>query len=362
MHQPASSGAETIVGGWNLVSSPGLFCHWHLNGRPSLIAALVDHGADVLLEEFYCSPDFRAWFLERVTGTSGEGRLSLPGESLEVTGTSFECGMARCGAHGARPFVHSRLTATLDDQGRVTSWTDRLAAQSVVTGTAFETALVKNGVDTQNTEGAEDVPYAIPNVRVDIHQTKYGVPVRWWRSVGHSFNAFAVEVFIDELAHAAGKDPYQFRRDLLKDKPRHLGVLDTAAKAAGWSSKPPKGIHRGIAVHESYGSFVAQVIDVSIGHNDVSIGHNKELNIHRVVSAIDCGIAINPDLVKAQMESTVIFGLSGALFQEVTLRNGVVEQNNFDDYPVLRMHQTPRIEPHIVESNENPSGVGEPGN
>lgn len=253
-----------------------------------------------------------------------------------------------------RPFVHARLSATLDDQGRVTSWSDRHAAQTIVTGTPFEPVLVRNGVDTQNTEGAEDMPYAVPNVRFEIHQPKSGVPGWWWRSVGHSFNAFIVETFIDELAHAAGMDPYQFRRDLLKGKPRHLGVLDAVAKASGWSAKPSVGLHRGIAVHESYGSFVAQVIEASVSAK-------RELLIHRVVMALDCGTVVNPDLVKAQMESAVVFGLSGALFQEITLKNGVVQQNNFDDYPVLRMHQTPKIEVHIVESHEPPTGCGEPG-
>ncbi len=253
-----------------------------------------------------------------------------------------------------RPFVHARLSATLDEQSRITSWTDRHAAQTIVTGTAFEASLVKDGVDTQNTEGAEDMPYAIPNVRFDIHQPKSGVPGWWWRSVGHSFNAFIVETFIDELAHAAGADPYQFRRDLLVHKPRHLGVLDAVAKASGWKTKPRAGVHRGIAVHESYGSFVAQVIEASVTEA-------KELTIHRVVMALDCGTVINPDLVKAQMESTIVFGLSGALFQEITLKNGVVEQSNYDDYPVLRMYQTPKIETHIVESREPPTGCGEPG-
>jgi isoquinoline 1-oxidoreductase subunit beta len=180
------------------------------------------------------------------------------------------------------------------------------------------------------------------------------VPVWWWRSVVHSFNAFAVESFIDELTHAAGADPYQFRRDLLTAKLRHLGVLDAVAQASGWSGRPPTGVHRGIAVHESYGSFVADVAEISVGAN-------KELVIHRIVCAVDCGLAVNPDLVKAQMESGNIFGLSAALLGEITVKDGVVEQSNFDDYPVLRVYQTPKIEVHIVDSHEPPSGVGEPG-
>jgi isoquinoline 1-oxidoreductase beta subunit len=253
-----------------------------------------------------------------------------------------------------RPAAACRLTAALDEQGRVISWTDRIAVQSVASGTPFESALVKDGIDSQSVEGAAELPYAIPNVLIDLHTTHYNVPVWWLRSVGHSFNAFAVETFIDDLAHAAGKDPYQFRRDLLRDKPRHLGVLDTVAKAAEWSRQLPEGVHRGIALHASYGSFVANVIEVSVGAN-------RELVIHRVVCAIDCGVAINPDLVKAQMESGIVFGLSAALFGEITLKGGVVEQSNFDDYPVLRMYQTPKIEVHLVESHEHPGGAGEPG-
>jgi isoquinoline 1-oxidoreductase subunit beta len=253
-----------------------------------------------------------------------------------------------------QPAAACRLTAGLDGQGRVISWTDRIAVQSVASGTPFESALVKDGIDSQSVEGAAELPYAIPNVLIDLHTTHYNVPVWWLRSVGHSFNAFAVETFIDDLAHTAGKDPYQFRRDLLQDKPRHLGVLDTVAKAAEWSRQLPEGVHRGIALHASYGSFVANVIEVSVGAN-------RELVIHRVVCAIDCGVAINPDLVKAQMESGIVFGLSAALFGEVTLKGGVVEQGNFDDYPVLRMYQTPKIEVHLVESHEHPGGAGEPG-
>jgi isoquinoline 1-oxidoreductase beta subunit len=253
-----------------------------------------------------------------------------------------------------RPAASCRLTAALDDQGRVVSWTDRIAVQSVASGTPFESVIVKDGIDSQSVEGAAELPYAIPNVLIDLHTTHYNVPVWWWRSVGHSFNAFAVETFIDELAHAASRDPYRFRRDLLKNKLRHLGVLDAVANAAEWSRKLPEGVHHGIAVHASFGSFVANVVEVSVGAN-------RALVIHRVVCAIDCGVAVNPDLVKAQMESGIVFGLSAALFGEITLKGGVVEQSNFDDYPVLRMYQTPKIEVHLVESHEHPGGVGEPG-
>ncbi|WP_226469405.1 xanthine dehydrogenase family protein molybdopterin-binding subunit [Luteimonas panaciterrae] len=260
--------------------------------------------------------------------------------------------------HGGfyRPFVHARLSATLDEHGRLSSWSDRHAAQAFLPGTPFEAAM-KNGIDPSNSEGAEDMPYAVPNMHFSIHQPKSDIPQWWWRSVGHSFNGFIVETFIDELAHAAGKDPYQFRRDHLKDDPKNtrlLGVLDVVTSAAGWDKPLPKGVHRGIAAHASYGSFAGQVIEVSVDAD-------KRLTVHRVVAVIDCGVVINPDLVRAQVESAVIFGLSGALFQEITLKDGVVEQNNYDDYPVLRMYQTPRIDVHLVNSDAPPSGCGEPG-
>ena len=253
-----------------------------------------------------------------------------------------------------RPAAYCRLSATLDDQGAITSWTDRIAVQSIATGTPMEGFIVKNGIDALSVEGAQDLPYAVPNVRVDLHTPRYQVPVLWMRSVGHSFNAFAVEAFLDEVAAAAGKDPCALRRELLKDKPRHLGVLDAVAKLARWEVKPAAGVHRGIVVHASYGSFVAHVVEASVAAD-------KALKIHKVWTAIDCGVAINADLIKAQMESAVVFGLSSALFGEITLKNGEVQQSNYDDYPVLRMHQTPPMETVIVRSFEPPGGVGEPG-
>jgi isoquinoline 1-oxidoreductase beta subunit len=252
-----------------------------------------------------------------------------------------------------RPASYCRLSATLDEQGQVTSWTDRIAVQSIGGGSIMEPFIVKDGIDSLSTEGAQDIPYAIPNVMVDLHTTHYQVPVLWMRSVGHSFNAYAVETFIDELAHAAGKDVYQFRRALLKDKPRHLGVLDAVAKACSWPQPAANGVHRGIVVHDSYGSFVAMAVEASVDKS-------RKLIVHKVFCAIDCGVVVNADLVRAQMESSVVFGLSSALFGEITLKNGVVEQSNFDDYPVLRMYQTPRIEVILVPSSAHPGGVGEP--
>jgi len=202
-------------------------------------------------------------------------------------------------------------------------------------------------------EGAENIPYSIPNLLVDLHSPRIGVPVLWWRSVGHSHTAFVVEGFLDEVAHAAGKDPFEFRRALLTDKPRHRGVLELAAQKAGWGKPLPSGRSRGIAVHESFGSFVAQVAEVSL--------EEGRPRVRRVVCAIDCGRTVNPLTIEAQMESGIAYGLSAALHGAITFKGGRVEQANFDDYPVLQMREMPRVEVHLVQSREKPGGVGEPG-
>jgi isoquinoline 1-oxidoreductase beta subunit len=188
---------------------------------------------------------------------------------------------------------------------------------------------------------------------VDLHTTQNGVPVLWWRSVGSTHTAFSTEVMINELAVAAGRDPVAFRRALLKDHPRHRAVLDLAAQKAGWGKPLPKGRWRGVAVHESFNSYVAEVVEISIAD-----GRPK---VERVVCAVDCGVAVNPDMVRAQMESGIIFGLSAALYGEITLDGGRVTQSNYHDYPILRINETPQIEVHIVPSQAKPTGVGEPG-
>jgi isoquinoline 1-oxidoreductase subunit beta len=178
--------------------------------------------------------------------------------------------------------------------------------------------------------------------------------VLWWRSVGHSHTAFVMESFLDELAHAAGKDPFKYRRDLLQKHPRHLKVLQTVADKAGWGKRLATGQGRGIAVHESFGSFIAQVAEVSLNTKG-------ELRVHRVVCAVDCGRIVNPDTIKAQMESGIVFGLTAALYGAITLKNGRVEQGNFHDYPLLRLAAMPKVEVHIVPSDDPPGGIGEPG-
>ena len=252
-----------------------------------------------------------------------------------------------------RPMWYDRIAAGLDENGKPIAWHHTIVGQSILSGTAFE-QMVTGGIDPASVEGAKDLPYDIPNLQVEIHSPKTGVPVLWWRSVGHSHTAFVVESFIDELAYAAAKDPYQFRRALMARHPRHLGVLDLAAQKSDWGKPLSKGRGRGIAVHESFGSFVAQVAELSINPSG-------EAQVHRVVCAIDCGRVVNPDTIKAQMESGIVFGLSAALHGEITFKNGRVEQSNFNDYPLLKLNEMPTVEVHILESKEKPGGVGEPG-
>jgi isoquinoline 1-oxidoreductase beta subunit len=252
-----------------------------------------------------------------------------------------------------RPMFHSRMRGGLDAAGEITAWTHTIVGQSIMAGTPFAAFAVKNGIDGTSVEGAEDVPYAVPNLRVDLHTVKTPVPVLWWRSVGHSHTAFVVESFLDELAHAAGQDPLALRRTLLAGKPRHLGVLELAAARAGWGTPPPAGRARGLAVHHSFGSFVAMVAEVGL--------EQGRPRVHRVTVAVDCGRTVNPDTVRAQMEGAVGFALTAALFGEITLSDGRVQQSNFHDYKLLRVHEMPAVDVHIVESTEPSSGVGEPG-
>jgi isoquinoline 1-oxidoreductase beta subunit len=212
--------------------------------------------------------------------------------------------------------------------------------------------MVKNGVDGTSVEGAANLPYAIPNRLVELHSPKIGVPVQWWRSVGSTHTAFATECFLDDIARATGKDPLALRRGLLAKHPRHLATLELAAKQAGWGKPLAKDRARGVAVHESFGTYVAQVVELS--------RRKDAVHIERVVCAVDCGVAVNPNIVAMQMESGIGYGLSAALAGAITLKEGVVEQSNFHDYPVVRMNQMPKIEVHIVPSAEKPSGVGEP--
>lgn len=252
-----------------------------------------------------------------------------------------------------RPAYFHEVQAGLDADGNLTAWKQRLVGQSIMKGTALE-SMIENGIDPTSVEGAGE-PYSIPNVLVELHTIDdVGVPVQWWRSVGHTHTGFATECFMDEMAHAAGKDPLAFRQALLKDKPRHLNVLNLAAEKAGWGEKLPEGRGRGIAVVESFNSYVAEVAEVTV-HED------RTFSVDKVVVAVDCGVPVNPDVIYAQLGGGVGFGLSAALGEKITLKDGKVEQGNFDGYPVLRMPQMPAVEVHIVQSTEDPTGVGEPG-
>jgi isoquinoline 1-oxidoreductase beta subunit len=252
-----------------------------------------------------------------------------------------------------RPKWHDRFAAGLDADGNPVAWTHTIVGQSIMAGTAFEGFAIKDGVDSTSVEGAADILYGIPNLQVDLHSPKVGVPVQWWRSVGHSHTGFSVESFVDEVAHAGKKDPCELRRKLLAKEPRMLAVLNLVAEKAGWGKPLPQGVGRGIATHFSFDSYVAQVVEASVEKNG-------NVKVHRVVCAVDCGRTVNPDIVKAQMEGGIVFGLTAALKTEITIENGRVQQKNFHDYQMLRMFESPAIEVHIVPSEGAPTGVGEP--
>lgn len=275
-----------------------------------------------------------------------------------------------------RPASVHHVKAALDANGEVTAWAQVVATQSVVgqvmgewlraivpqwipdtvkqlSGVLVSGLFKSLGQDPTATEGVEDMGYAIPALHVAFAYQEQPIPVGFWRSVGHSYTGFVVESFIDELAHAAGKDPLAFRRGLLKGNPKTLAVLDLAAQKADWGTPLPAGIFRGIAVHTAFGSCVAQVAEVSIGAD-------HSIKVHRVVCAIDCGLVVNPEGVEAQMQGGIVFALSAAFYGEITIAGGSVQQGNFNDYAVLRMSDMPRIDVHVVPSAADPSGAGEP--
>jgi len=257
-----------------------------------------------------------------------------------------------------RPLFHHTLEAAVDGGGKITGWRHRLVGQSILIGSPFEKMLVKDGIDGVSVEGAANLPYAIPNLTVDLHTpTDIGVPVLWWRSVGSSHTAYSTETFFDEVAAATGKDPVALRLELLAEHPRHAGVLKLAADKAGWGqplkAKAGERRGRGVAVHESFNSYVAHVAEVTV-KKDGSV------KVDRIVSAVDCGTAINPDNIRSQVEGGIGFALS-SLYEEITLKDGRVEQGNFDGFPLLRIGDMPKVEVHIVPSSAAPTGIGEPG-
>jgi isoquinoline 1-oxidoreductase beta subunit len=271
-----------------------------------------------------------------------------------------------------RPMYLHKLTAGLDEQDNLVAWHHRIVGQSLL---GSDPDWIKNGVDITSVAGASNIPYDIPNILVDLHSPVLGVPVDQWRSVGNSHTSFAVETFLDDVAHAAGRDPYQLRRALLaKDPrskpilelpapdgmrpglfakfPRDRKVLELAAEKAGWGTPMPPGQGRGLAVHYSFRSSLAYVAEVTVSSKGA-------LKVDRVVCAADCGVAINPDVIRAQVEGGVGFGLGAILYGAITLKSGKVEQSNFHDYRLLRMNEMPKVEVHIIPSTEPPTGIGE---
>ena len=257
-----------------------------------------------------------------------------------------------------RPMYCHALKAGLDAQGNLVAWQHRVVGQSILAGSAFENMMVKDGIDATSVEGAANLPYVIPNLGVELHSPRMGVPVQWWRSVGSTHTAFSTETFLDEIAAAAGKDPFQLRRALLSKSPRHKAVLEMAATEADWtlplvSARVGDRRGRGIAVHESFSTVVAQVAEVTVKRDG-------SWRVDRVMCAVDCGVAVNPDVIRAQMESGIAYGLTAAMYGAITLKDGVVEQSNFHDYMPLRLPEMPRIGVYIARSAEKPTGVGEP--
>ena len=248
-----------------------------------------------------------------------------------------------------RPPARNTLTAGFDSAGTLNAVRIHLVAPSVTA--RWAPAAVANSVDPFAVEAAHNFPYDAPNVYVDYLQHEIGIDVGYWRSVSHALNCFCVESFMDELAYEAQLDPYEFRRSLLSKQPRWLSVLEAAAKKAQWG-RPAEGRHQGIALMSGYDTYLAQVAEVSV--------QGKQLKIHRIVCAIDCGQMVNPSIVRAQAEGGVIFGLTAALWGEVNIENGRVKEQNFDAYRMLRINETPPIEVHLLESTEKPGGMGEP--
>jgi isoquinoline 1-oxidoreductase beta subunit len=250
-----------------------------------------------------------------------------------------------------RPATYNVLRAALAEGGAPTVWLHRIVAPSIG---AQHGRPLKDGIDSLMTEGAANLPYAIPNLQVEYIYKDLGIPVGFWRSVGASQNAFITESFIDELAAAAGKDPFEFRRGLLGKAERHKGVLELAAEKGDWGKPLPQGRFRGIAVAFSYGSYASEVAEVSIEKDG-------KVRVHRVVCALDAGMVVNPDTVKAQVEGSIVWGLTAALYGAITLDKGRVQQSNFHDYRMLRINEMPVVEVHIVPSKAAAGGVGEPG-
>jgi isoquinoline 1-oxidoreductase beta subunit len=265
-----------------------------------------------------------------------------------------------------RPAFFGRITAGVDEKGNVVAWRyntvgpaiwlspyQSTRAKDLDAESDFMKGMRQTGVDFHSVQGAKDIGYAFPNLEVTYVQKDFPVPIAFYRAVGNTQHAFFVESALDEIAQATGQDPYQLRRKLLAKEPRMLGVLDLAAQKAGWGQPLPAGRFRGIAFHNSFDSPVADVIEISVRGG-------KRIQVHRVVRAIDCGIVVNPDQLQAQFQGGLAWGLTTAMYSELTLKNGEVVQSNFHDYKMLRISQMPVFEAYAVPSQANPTGIGEP--
>ncbi|HEY0945834.1 MAG TPA: xanthine dehydrogenase family protein molybdopterin-binding subunit [Opitutaceae bacterium] len=252
-----------------------------------------------------------------------------------------------------RPMFHHRLVGGIEANGKVVAWKQTLVGQSFLVGTPFE-AMIKNGVDETSVEGASDSPYRVPARRVDLHSPRLPVPTLWWRSVGHTHTAVAVECFIDELAHAGGRDPVDLRRELLPPDSRERRVLELAVEKSGYGrARLAAGHAYGVAVHQSFGSYVAQVAQVSL--------QDGWPRVHHITAAVDCGTVVNPLTIEAQIQGSIVYALSALFYGEITLKEGRVQQQNFHQYRVLRMNETPTVEVHIIATGDKMGGIGETG-
>jgi isoquinoline 1-oxidoreductase beta subunit len=252
-----------------------------------------------------------------------------------------------------RPLMLHQVKVGLDAKGAITGWHHHIVGQSILIGTPFEAMAVKNGVDATSVEGVGQSPYALPNFRVEVTNTQSPVPVLWWRSVGHTHTAYAMETMIDEIARTAGQDPVALRRQLLKNDPRRLAVLNELVAKSGWEKPLPAGRFRGIALHESFGTTVGMVAEITL--------QKQGFKVETVVAVVDCGVAVNPDQIRAQIEGGVGFGLGAILREEIPLEAGRVAVQNFDGYLPLRIDEMPQVDVHIIASTAAPTGIGEPG-
>jgi len=252
-----------------------------------------------------------------------------------------------------RPAFYDRMAAGLDAQGLPVAWSHRICGSSIIA--RWAPPVFKNGYDPDTIDGALELPYSFPNVRLEYVQNEpKGIQTAFWRSVGPSHNIFVVESFIDELAAAAKKDPVEYRRALLDKSPRAKAVLDLAAEKSGWGQPLPKDSGRGVSVQNVFGSYMAQVAEVAVSKDG-------DVAVKRITCAVDCGIGINPNTIEAQAQSAIVYGLTAVLYGEITLKDGRVEQSNFDNYRALRINEIPAIDIHIIDSGEAPGGMGEPG-